>query len=110
MVALLVFVIATLEFLAEKKNCWTQKVHLAVTFSDIFSYFSTVLQEVLNCVKWFIAMWSDINVYVSSNVVRLTTHEKTYATLFFARQRFERCTFFVASFTVALMMFATLLK
>ena len=51
MVALLVFVIATLEFLAEKKNCWTQKVHLAVTFSDVFSYFSTVLQEVLNCVK-----------------------------------------------------------
>ena len=41
----------TLEFLAEKKNRWTQKVHLAVTFSDIFSYFSTVLQEVLNCVK-----------------------------------------------------------
>ena len=56
MVALLVFVIATLQFLAEKKNRWTQKVHLAVTFSDIFSYFSTVLQEVLNCVKWFIAM------------------------------------------------------
>lgn len=51
MVALLVFVIATLQFLAEKKNRWTQKVHLAVTFSDIFSYFSTVLQEVLNCVK-----------------------------------------------------------
>ena len=25
-------VIATLEFLAEK-NCWTQKVHLAITFS-----------------------------------------------------------------------------
>ena len=30
MVALLVFTMATL---AEKKNCWTQKVQLAVTFS-----------------------------------------------------------------------------
>ena len=32
MVALLVFIIATLKFLAEK-NCWTQKVHLAITLS-----------------------------------------------------------------------------
>ena len=30
MVALLVFIMATLEFLAEK-NCWTQKVYLTVT-------------------------------------------------------------------------------
>ena len=50
-VALLVFIIATLEFFAEKKIRWTQKVHLAVTFSGIFSYFSTALQEVLKCVK-----------------------------------------------------------
>ena len=35
MVALFVFTMATLEFLAEKKNCWTQKVQLAVTFSEI---------------------------------------------------------------------------
>ena len=33
MAALLAFIIATL-FLAEK-NCWTQKVHLAITFSKI---------------------------------------------------------------------------
>ena len=33
-VALLVFIMSTLErFLAEKKNCCTDKVHLAVTFS-----------------------------------------------------------------------------
>ena len=31
MVALLVFIIATLA----EKDCWTQKVHLAVTFSKI---------------------------------------------------------------------------
>ena len=31
MVALLVFIIATLA----EKNCWTQKVHLAITFSKI---------------------------------------------------------------------------
>ena len=31
MVALLVFIIAT----SAKKNCWTQKVHLAITFSKI---------------------------------------------------------------------------
>ena len=31
MVALLVFIIATTtQFLAEKKNCWTQKVHLEI--------------------------------------------------------------------------------
>ena len=29
-VALFVFIIVTLEFLAEKKNCWAQKVHLAI--------------------------------------------------------------------------------
>ena len=34
MVALLVFIVTTLEFLAEK-NCWTQKVYLAITFSKI---------------------------------------------------------------------------
>ena len=34
MVALLVFIMATLEFLAEN-NCWTPKVHLAVTLSKI---------------------------------------------------------------------------
>ena len=34
MVALLVSIMATLEFLAEK-NCCTQKVHLAVKFSKI---------------------------------------------------------------------------
>ena len=37
MVALLVFIMATLETTLEsfwpEKNCWTQKVHLAVTFS-----------------------------------------------------------------------------
>ena len=33
-VSLLVFIIATLEFLAEK-NCSTQKVHLAITVSKI---------------------------------------------------------------------------
>ena len=38
MVALLVFIMATLEFLPEKKNCWTQEVHFAVTF--LFIYFS----------------------------------------------------------------------
>ena len=36
MVALLVLTMATLEIvLAEKKDCWTQKVQLAVTFSEI---------------------------------------------------------------------------
>ena len=36
MIALLVFVMATLEIVfGRKKNCWTQKVHLAVTFSKI---------------------------------------------------------------------------
>ena len=34
MIALLVFIITTLEFLAEK-NCWTQKVYLAIRFSKI---------------------------------------------------------------------------
>ena len=31
--ALLVFIIAALEFLAEKKNCWMEEVYLAITFS-----------------------------------------------------------------------------
>ena len=37
MVTLLVFTMATLEivFGRKKKNCWTQKVQLAVTFSEI---------------------------------------------------------------------------
>ena len=35
MVELLVFIMATLEFLAEK-NCWTLKVYLAITFSKIW--------------------------------------------------------------------------
>ena len=34
MFTLSVFIIATLEILAEE-NCWTQKVHLAITFSKI---------------------------------------------------------------------------
>ena len=34
--ALLVFIMATLEVVfGRKKNCWTQKVYLAVTFSKI---------------------------------------------------------------------------
>ena len=32
MVALLVFILATLEIFG-RKNCWTQKIHLAITFS-----------------------------------------------------------------------------
>ena len=35
MVAISVFIISTLEFLAEK-NCWTQMVHLAITLSNIW--------------------------------------------------------------------------
>ena len=36
MVALSVFIMTTLEIvLGRKKNCWTEKVHLAVTFSKI---------------------------------------------------------------------------
>ena len=35
MVALSVFIIATLEIVFGPKNCWTQKVHLAIAFSKI---------------------------------------------------------------------------
>ena len=35
MVALLVFIMATLEIWLEKKNCWTKKIHLPVTISKI---------------------------------------------------------------------------
>ena len=43
MVALLVFVIATLEIVFDrKKNCWTQKVHLAITFSKIAARYSSL--------------------------------------------------------------------
>ena len=35
MVALLVLIIATLEIVFGRKNCRTQKVHLAITFSKI---------------------------------------------------------------------------
>ena len=35
MIALLVFIIATLEVLFGRKNCSTQKVHLAITLSKI---------------------------------------------------------------------------
>ena len=35
MVALLVFILATLERFFGRKNCWTQKIHLAITFSKI---------------------------------------------------------------------------
>ena len=35
MVLLLVAIMATLEILWPKKNCWTEKVHLAITFSKI---------------------------------------------------------------------------
>ena len=35
MVALLVFMMATLEIFWPEKNCWTQKIYLTVTFSKI---------------------------------------------------------------------------
>ena len=43
MVALLVFILATLEIVFDrKKNCWTQKVHLAITFSKIPARYSSL--------------------------------------------------------------------
>ena len=51
MVALLVFIMATLSsFLAEKKNCLTEKVHLAVTFSKSrLEDFKKLINEQYGC-------------------------------------------------------------
>ena len=42
---------------------------------------------------------------LNSDVVLLNTHGKMQQPFFVAKPRFERCTFYVARFTVALMMF-----
>ena len=46
MVALLVFIIATLEIIfGRKKKCWTQKVHLAIPSNKSFEFlFSSLTQ------------------------------------------------------------------
>ena len=45
MVALLVFTVATLSWL--KKNCWTEKVHMTITFSKIrLHIYSYVIHQV----------------------------------------------------------------